>query len=74
MKSGVGAGRKTNVVSNTTAKQSTGGKGGSAWQNTATGSGARPGTKGSYPIESSNPSQTQMIRPKNPTEGTGFKG
>lgn len=38
--------------------------GGSAGQNTSTGSGSRPGG-GKYPIPSSNPSSKQMIRPKN---------
>jgi hypothetical protein len=71
-KSGVGAGKRTNMVSNSTVSQ--GGTGGSsARQATSVGSGARPG-KGKMQIPSSNPSQSQMIRPKNRVEGTGYKG
>lgn len=74
MKSGVGAGRKTTAVSNSTVSQTTGGRGGSAAQRTAVGSGSRPGTKSTYPIGSSNPSSSQMIRPKNVIGGTKYKG
>ena len=38
--------------------------GSSAMQRTSTGSGSRPGG-GKFPIPSSNPSNAQMIRPKN---------
>lgn len=54
-------------MKNTTAKQSgTGGK--SMTQGTATGSGSRPGGS-KVPIQSSNPSSAQMIRPKNKVGG-----
>lgn len=69
----INAGKKTNAVSNKVVSQTgTGGKSGT--QRTATGSSSRPGMKAKYPIESSNPGQSQMIRPKNTIGGTGFKG
>lgn len=69
---GVKAGKTVNNVSNKSVSQvGTGGM--SAKQSTATGSGSRP-TPSKYKIESSNPSQSQMIRPRNKIEGTGFKG
>ena len=71
--SGVGAGKKTNMVSNKTVRQTANGGGKSAYQNIAVGSGSRPG-KGRHPIESSNPDQSQRIRPKNVIEGTKYKG
>lgn len=46
----------------TTSQKGTGGS--SASQKTSTGSGSRPGG-GKFPIPSSNPSNPQMIRPKN---------
>jgi len=69
---GVNAGSMKNNVSNKTTSQ-VGSGGMSASQGTATGSGSRPG-KGKYPIDSTNPSHSQMIRPKNKIEGTGYKG
>ena len=64
--------KTTNMVSNKTASQS--GSGGSSMgQRTAVGSGSRPG-KSAVKIDSSNPSQSQRIRPKNTIQGTGFKG
>ena len=73
MKGGVGTGKKSNMVSNKTVSQAANGGGKSANQNTAVGSGSRPSSS-RIKIESSNPNQTQMIRPKNKIEGTGFKG
>lgn len=70
---GVAAGRKTNNVSNTTTRQTADGGGKSAMQGTAVGSGSRP-TPSRIKIDSSNPSHSQMIRPKNKIEGTGYKG
>lgn len=69
---GVKAGPMVNHVSNKTVSQvGTGGM--SAKQNTAVGSGSRP-TPSKFKIDSSNPGQSQMIRPKNKIEGTGYKG
>lgn len=68
------SGRKSNMVSNMTAQQKTGsGEGKSMSQSTSVGSGSRPGSS-RIKISSSNPAQSQMIRPRNKTEGTGFKG
>lgn len=72
-KSGVGAGRKTSMVTNMTVSQKSGGKGGSMAQGTSVGSGSRPGAS-KVKIPSSNPSQSQMIRPRNSINGTGYKG
>jgi len=69
----MGKGRMTNMVSNSTVTQKTGGRGGSSGQSTSVGSGSRPG-KGKFTIGSSNPVSSQRIRPRNPTEGTGYKG
>ena len=69
---GVKAGRASNNASNKTTSQ-VGNGGMSAKQNTAVGSGSRP-TPSRIKIESSNPSSSQMIRPRNKVEGTGFKG
>lgn len=71
-RSGIGAGKKTNMVSNKVVSQ-TGTGGSSMAQRTAVGSGSRPGSS-RVKIDSSNPSQSQMIRPKNKIEGTGYKG
>lgn len=60
------------MVSNKTTSQ-TGTGGSSARQNTSVGSGSRPG-KSKIMIDSSNPSQSQKIRPKNAIGGTGYKG
>ena len=69
----VNAGPMKNNVSNQTVSQAANGGGKSASQNTAVGSGSRP-TPSKFKIPSSNPSQSQMIRPKNKIEGTGYKG
>jgi hypothetical protein len=61
------------MVSNTTVEQKTGMVGGSMKQSTAVGSGSRPGSA-RVKIPSSNPSQSQMIRPKNTIEGTKYRG
>lgn len=67
-------GRMGNMVSNRTAVQVTGkGEGKSMTQGTAVGSGSRPGSS-RIKISSSNPQSSQMIRPKNKIEGTGYKG
>jgi hypothetical protein len=68
----MGKGRTGNMVSNKTVSQS-GNGGSSARQATSVGSGSRPG-KGKFTIDSSNPNQSQMIRPKNKIEGTRYKG
>ena len=60
-------------VSNKTVSQKANGGGKSAMVSYAVGSGSRP-QGGKHTIESSNPSSSQKIRPKNSTEGTGFKG
>jgi hypothetical protein len=60
-------------VSNKTVSQKANGGGTSMKIPFAVGSGSRP-QGGKYTIESSNPVNTQMIRPKNTTEGTGNKG
>ena len=76
MKKGSGGGSKTNMVSNKVTNQgtrSTGQGQRSAMQGTAVGSGSRPG-KSRFTIDSSNPTSSQMIRPKNKIEGTGYKG
>jgi hypothetical protein len=65
-------GKSGNMVSNKTVSQS--GNGGTSMaQRTAVGSGSRP-TASKVKIDSSNPSQSQMIRPKNTIGGTGYKG
>jgi hypothetical protein len=70
---GIGGGKSSNMVSNKTVSQAANGGGKSAYINYAVGSGARPGSS-RVKIDSSNPSQSQMIRPKNKIEGTGYKG
>jgi hypothetical protein len=71
---GVNAGQNGNRVSNQTISQKSGPKQGfSMSQNTAVGSGSRP-TPSRIKIGSSNPVSSQMIRPKNKIEGTGYKG
>jgi hypothetical protein len=60
-------------VSNKTVSQKANGGGKSAMIGYAVGSGSRP-QGGKYNIESSNPVNTQKIRPSNSTEGTGNKG
>jgi len=66
-------GRMGNMVSNKTVSQTANGGGSSAKINYAVGSGSRPGAS-RIKIDSSNPNQSQMIRPKNKIEGTGYKG
>ncbi len=66
-------GKTGNRVSNMTVSQVTGQKGGSMPQGTAVGSGSRL-TPSKVKIMSSNPVSSQMIRPKNKIEGTGYKG
>ena len=66
------SGKSGNMVSNKTVSQS-GSGGASAKINYAVGSGSRPG-KSRVTIDSSNPNQSQMIRPKNTIGGTGYKG
>ena len=69
----VGSGPKSNMVSNSTVSQKANGGGKASYQNIAVGSGSRPG-KSRITIPSSNPDQSQMIRPKNKIEGTRYKG
>jgi len=66
-------GKMGNRISNMTVSQMTGQRGGSMPQGTAVGSGSRP-TPSRIKLMSSNPVSSQMIRPKNKTEGTGYKG
>ena len=74
---GVKAGPMKSNVSNMVVSQVTGKSEGKssagATMGTACGSGSRP-TPSHYKIQSSNPMSSQMIRPKNKIEGTGYKG
>ena len=67
-------GKSGNRVSNSTVSQANGSaQGKSATTAFAVGSGSRP-TPSKFKIPSSNPVSSQMIRPKNSVNGTGYKG